>query len=206
MGAFRDITGQRFGRLTVQEMSPSKSNGQIMWVCRCDCGNIITVLGNDLKRGHTKSCGCFRKESTRTQNTKHGFRHTRIYKAWMNMKARCYILSSKDYKNYGGRGIAVCDEWRNDFKTFYDWSMANGYRDNLTIDRIDTNGGYCPENCRWVTLKTQANNTRRNHFVEYKGKRHTLSEWSEITGIKAGTLWYRVTHGWTAEKALEVKP
>lgn len=200
-----DLTGKRFGRLVVQKRSSNSKGGKPMWVCHCDCGNFVIVLGNDLNRGHTKSCGCFRKDSARDKNIKHGYRYTRIYKSWLNMKTRCYNIHSKDFKNYGSRGIKVCDEWLNDFQSFYDWALANGYKDDLSIDRIDANGNYEPSNCRWANAKKQANNKTKNHYVVCNGEKHTISEWAEITGIKAGTLWYRITHGWSPEKALEVQ-
>lgn len=117
------------------------------------------------------------------------------------MKDRCYREGSSAYEHYGGRGISVCNEWQHSFEAFRDWALANGYRDDLTIDRKDVNGDYCPENCRWATLKEQGNNKRYNHLVEYKGETHTLSEWSEITGIQCGTLYYRLKV-WSVEDAL----
>ena len=118
------------------------------------------------------------------------------------MRERCYDKNSKPFKNYGGRGISICDEWKNDFAAFRDWALANGYREDLSIDRIDVNGNYCPENCRWVSLEDQQKNKRNVPLFTYSGKTHTLPEWSEITGIKYGTLWARIKNGWSIEKAL----
>lgn len=131
----------------------------------------------------------------------HGHRHTRLYNIWSGLKARCNRKSNPDYKLYGKRGIRVCDEW-NDFTEFYAWAMSNGYGETLTIDRIDTDGDYCPSNCRWVTWKTQANNKRNNHMITFCRKRATLQQWADTVGIKANTLLYRLRRGWSVERAL----
>lgn len=202
---FIDLTGQKFNKLLVLEYVYTK-NGQIYWKCKCDCGNIKNIAGSHLRTGHTKSCGCLKKEiiKKRTeQQTKHGLRHTRIYETWVNMKTRCLNKNNKNYSNYGARGIKVCNEWKDDFMTFYNWAMKNGYTDDLTIDRIDVNGNYEPNNCRWVTMEKQNNNRRNNHVVLYKGESKTLEEWSKILPINIGSsvLRYRVTHDWDIEKA-----
>lgn len=182
-----DLSGQRFGRLQViQKLENSR------WLCKCDCGNETTTTTNSLRRGETRSCGCLHKEVVSTTMKKHGKTNTRLHRIWRHIKYRCFNESSKAYKNYGGRGITVCDEWVNDFQAFYDWAMKNGYSDNLTIDRIDNDGDYSPENCRWATYKMQANNKRNNHLIKQNGETHTLTEWSEIIGINRGTLSSRV--------------
>lgn len=135
--------------------------------------------------------------------TIHGMKKTRIYKSWERIKRRCN--NPKTYKNYGGRGIKVCDEWSKDFMAFYEWAMANGYRDDLTIDRIDVNGNYEPNNCRWVTMKEQENNRRNNHHITYNGETHTIAEWGDILNIPYKVLLQRITtYKWSIEKAFNI--
>lgn len=201
MGAFIDLTGKKYGRLTVIERTQNKGK-ETMWICLCDCGNKIVVQGNNLKSGHSKSCGCYNSEATANRNYKHGKRHTRLYTIWSGMRRRCYEVTNPKYKDYGGRGIVVCEEWKDDFNNFYLWSMSHGYKDNLTIDRIDVNGNYEPSNCRWATNKEQANNRRSNKLYSYKGKTQNISQWANEFKIPYHKLHERLKKGWNIDKAL----
>ena len=202
MGKFEDLTGQKFGRLTVIDRAEKYKDGHAMWLCRCECGNEKAILEKCLKNGKTKSCGCLRTEMLINRLTTHGLRHTRIYNIWMGIKQRCYNSKRKGFGIYGERGITMCDEWKNDFMSFYNWSMQNGYQDDLTIDRIDVNGNYEPFNCRWATVIEQANNMRTNRFLTYNDETHTMAEWGKILNISDCTLYSRLKRGWSVEKTL----
>lgn len=142
----------------------------------------------------------------RNQNhLKHGLSHTRIDNIYKAMISRCYYKKNNRYERYGGRGITVCSEWKNDKIKFFEWAFSNGYSNELTLDRIDVNKGYCPENCRWVSYKKQANNKSSNRFINVNGVSHTIAEWSDITGISIGTIWARLQRGWSEKRAVEEK-
>ncbi len=198
-----DLTGQRFGRLVVVERVENSADGRARWLCRCDCGQSKTVLGEHLKKGRTKSCGCAKSESSSKRFKKHGGRNSKLYRIWSNMKDRCNNPDCKVYSDYGGRGIKVCKEWIDDFSAFQKWALANGYKEGLTIDRKDNDKGYSPDNCRWTDRKIQGNNKRNCRYITYKGQRKTVAEWSDITGIPHDTLLYRLNHGWETERILK---
>lgn len=206
MAKLIDLTGQRFGRLVVVCRAGSDSKKNAVWRCRCDCGTEKIINGSSLRNGRTKSCGCYndeiRADGCRKRAT-HGMKGTRLYKTWQNMKSRCYREKDISYPNYGGRGIKVCDEWLHSFEAFRDWALANGYRDNLTIDRKNPNGNYEPSNCRWQNSKQQANNRRSNKYLVCDGKRLTYAEWADLYGITERTISRRIAAGWDAERAIK---
>lgn len=197
-----DLSGQRFGRLTVIQRVGTTKHGHPTWLCKCDCGKEHVVVGNDLKSGDTTSCGCYGHEVRVKQLTIHGGKGTRLYRTWQSMKRRCCNPNAAFYKDYGGRGIKVCKEWLHDFEAFHNWAINNGYTDELTIDRIDENGDYCPGNCRWATQKQQANNKRNTVRLTWNGETKTLGEWSELVGIPKATIKNRIKLGWSIERAL----
>lgn len=216
MPPFKDITGQRFGRLTAIKVVGRNSHGQILWECKCDCGAIRNVVTRNLVSGGSKSCGCLQKEKARAsmtflheagiakppKKTTHGESKTCLYKRWVAMKQRCENVKDNNYPYYGMKGIKVCEEWRNSYLSFREWSMKNGYVEGLTIDRIDPRGDYTPSNCRWVTNKEQANNKTTNHFVTINGETHTISQWAEKVGKDYFLITNRIYNGWDEEKAI----
>lgn len=189
--------GDRYGHLSViSEVESQRIGGQIkrMIKCQCDCGNITILELGKLQSGHTISCGCYRQTANRERSQTHGLTHSRIFNIWSSMRQRCCNSNRPGYKHYGGRGIKVCEEW-NVFETFYEWAIKNGYDESLTLDRIDTNGNYEPNNCRWTTWKVQQNNRRNNRLVEINGVVRTLQQWADISGIRQSTILCRLNRG-----------
>lgn len=207
MGKFIDRTGQKFGRLTLLKRVENNKFNQVQWRCKCDCGKEVIVKSYSLTTGQTKSCGCLKKEQDYINiiKIKHNMINTRLYNIWKHMKNRCYNSNNKRHKFYFDKGITVCDEWKNDFMNFYNWAIKNGYKDNLTIDRINNNGNYEPSNCRWATITEQNNNQSKNIKIKYKNKIYTLNELSEKYNIKKNTLYSRIKRNWSIERALNEK-
>ena len=204
-----DITGQRFGKLFVIERKspPTKKDTRAHWLCRCDCGNFAIVSGKNLRNGNTKSCGCVQKEKLRIRNyqsAKHHGRNERLYCVWRSMIGRCKDKNHRSYKDYGGRGIKVCNEWLS-YSGFREWALKTGYdpsakKIEVTIDRIDNDKDYCPENCRWINMLAQENNKRNNAIYEHNGEKHTIAEWARILGMKDSVFRSRVYHGWDFDR------
>lgn len=215
MSVMVDYTGKRFGYLTVvKRLENAKSDNstytETKWLCKCDCGKFVVRRKNDLIREHKNplSCGCVKRHT----KAKHGYSHTKIHNKWLAMKDRCYCKNDLQYKNYGGRGIKVCDEWlgKDGAKNFIEWALANGWNAaesrKLTIDRIDVNGDYCPDNCRLVDNKVQQNNKTTNVFVTYNGETMTLKQLCDKHGKKYNTVYGRYKKGWSIEKCLFTEP
>jgi hypothetical protein len=193
-GHVKDLVGQHFGKLTV--ISFSHMNRIQHWNCMCDCGKECIVNINNLKNGTTKSCGCFQQES----RIDHGLSKHPLNPVWRNARSRCNNPKDKAYKHYGGRGIVFCDEW-SEFKVFYDWAIAHEYKEGLELDRIDNDGDYCPENCRWATRKQQCNNTRSNRLLTFNGITKNYTQWSKEQDVKVTTAYARISRGKTPEQA-----
>ena len=201
-----DLVGQKFGKLTVIKKDEIKTikGKYTYWVCECECGSVKSIYQGSLRNGKTTSCGCYGKKQRLKAKTKHGLSHTRIKRIYHNMLSRCYNPKTPKFKNHGGRGIKVCDEWlgENGFINFVNWAMSNGYDEELTLDRIDNDGDYSPDNCRWADEETQHKNRRITLYIEYNGEKKTVQEWSKELGISENTIYYRYYHGYTPEEIL----
>lgn len=204
----KDLTGQRFGRLVVIEEVKKRKNGRILWKCNCDCGNTKEIYGNALLRGSTKSCGCLHTEIVSERFRKYDKDTTNLRNVLQSMKQRCLNPNNTDYYLYGGRGITICNEWLDKnigMENFVNWSIKNGYKPGLSIDRIDNDKGYSPDNCRWVDSIAQGRNKRTNHIITFKGETHCLSEWAELMGLPYSVLKNRINrYGWNIEEALTI--
>lgn len=202
MSALIDITGAKYGMLTVICRAENAPKGIARWKCRCDCGNIVIVRGGNLKNGSVKSCGCLKGISNKSRSI-HGMSNTRLYQSWVNMKRRCYCDTHFAFKNYGARGIKVCDKWKNSFESFAEWSLSNGYSDDLTIERIDNDGDYEPTNCKWISLGEQADNRRSCWKITYRNETHNLSEWCKIFKKDYALVYNRIyKNKWNFERAM----
>ena len=202
MGRLVDLTGQKFGRLTVIKRAENVKK-KTMWRCVCECGNEKIVEARSLKIGETRSCGCLHRDTIKITSATHGLSNTPLYRVYRHIKSRCYNKNDKSYKDYGGRGIGICEEWLEDFAKFYQWSLENGYQKGLEIDRIDNDKDYSPDNCRWTNRTVQANNRRTNRHLTCRGKTLTVAEWSRISGVSQSLIWTRVYKlGWSVEDAI----
>lgn len=200
-----NLTGKKFNKLTVVEFSHKQGN-RIYWKCLCNCGNEYTTRADSLKSGHAKSCGCHKRESLKNcpRHIIHGERNSRLYRIWTEIFTRCNNTRNANYKNYGARGITICDEWK-DFQTFYDWAISNGYSDGLTVDRIDNDKGYSPDNCRWATIKEQCNNRRTNRVYELNGEKLNIAQIAEKYNLDYQLIWGRLRKGWSIQRAIQPK-
>ena len=201
---YKDLTGMKFGEWNVISRGHTDKSKKIHWLCECSCGNRSEVSANSLLSGNSTKCiECSAKEKAK-KCIKHGKSKDRIYNIYRGMKSRCLNKNNYSYSHYGERGIKVCDEWLGEtgFKNFYDWAMNHGYSDELSIDRINVDGNYDPNNCRWATKDEQQCNKTNSILIEYKGEKKTVAEWAKIYGINYYTLLSRIKSNWDIEKAL----
>ena len=197
----KDISNQRFGRLIAKHPVDSK-DGNLLWLCHCDCTSVVVISGKLLRNGNTKSCGCLHsKMERRLRATTHGLTRTTEYRSWVNMIGRCRNSKRPDFSYYGGRGIIVCKQWLTDFETFYA-DMGPKPSKSHSIERRDNNGSYSPENCYWGTKTQQARNTRSNRFLTFNGITKCLAEWEDKLNLPHGILRKRIKRGWPVERAL----
>lgn len=191
VAALDDLTGRTFGRLTVLRRDTSHPIGaSVYWIGQCSCGKVVSVSADQLRKGETKSCGCYHREvMAKWCNNEDAKYLTHV--TLSSIQQRCENPRHKSYDRYGGRGITICDEWRKDPESFVRWALENGFRKGLTIDRIDTNKGYSPDNCRWITFKEQANNRSNNRLITVFDTTHTISEWADIINMDPQDLWQR---------------
>ena len=207
---YKNRTGLIYGRLTAIKYLYTDKRRKAVWLCKCKCGNIVEVSSDKLTTGNTKSCGCLHSDLGKERIKQLVYSNTKYKKPYEKqimiifnqMKTRCYNKKCKAYKNYGGRGIKISDKWLKKPSNFYNWAINNGYKENLSIDRINVNGNYEPQNCRWITNLQQQNNKRNNKYIEFNGEKKTYSEWSRILNIPTATISDRVRRGFTVEKIL----
>jgi len=209
----RDVTGEIFGRLTAVRYEYTDKNNHRKWLFSCACGNSAVLPLGRVVTGNTKSCGCLRTEKLKERahilyqaahnaQVTHGMSRTRVYRIWKAMKGRCYNPNLPGYNYYGGRGIHVCKEWRYNAQAFIEWALSHGYSNKLEIDRIDNDGPYSPENCRWATRQQQVNNFSRNRRITYNGKTMTCAEWDRELGFPESTVANRISDGFSEIEAV----
>lgn len=202
MNKFKDLTNLKFDKWKVSHRVENGKNGSARWHCICECGKEKEIYTSSLTSGKSKSCGCSNYKNLKITQPTHGMTGTKIYEAWTHLRSRCKNSKDKNYKNYGGRGITVCKEW-NKFENFQEWSNKHGFKDGLSIDRIDNNGNYEPSNCRWTTSKVQQNNTRHNRKLTIKGETKNFLEWCRFIKIDPKTMYYRLKNNWSDERLLK---
>ena len=197
-----EIVGKRYGKLVVLAIDTykDKSNHKYL-LCQCDCGNQKKIAMNHIRSGASRSCGCGVVESTIKRNTTHNGTHSRLFNIWNGIKRRCFNRNDSRFKYYGGRGITLAPEWE-DFSAFQKWSFAHGYSDSLTIERIDVNGNYCPENCKWIPFEEQARNKTNNRRITINGETHLISEWCKAANVSTTQVYWRLRQGWNIQDAL----
>ena len=197
-----DLTGHKYGKLTVLRIDTDIPGKKKKWLCKCECGNETIVSGSNLRNGHTKSCLKCGYESTKKAITKHGQSHTKLFYVWNSMKSRCENQKNKSYKDYGAKGISVCEEW-HDSVNFFEWALRNGYKEGLEIDRIDVNGNYEPSNCRWINRLENANNKTNNKYISHNGETKTLAEWSRFYDVNYKNLSRLLIKGYSMNDAIK---
>ena len=208
MGISKDLSGQRFGRLVAISAEKDSEGRRYIWTCKCDCGNYTKAGVSALLRGNKRSCGCLQKDALMNRNMRHGYSKERLYRVWKGMRSRCNNPNHTSYAKYGGRGIKVCDEWNSDYLAFREWAVLNGYDEEAeygecTLDRIDVDLGYTPDNCRWVSESSQANNKSDNRLITLNGETKNIATWAGELGIDSGVIYARLNNlGWSEEKAL----
>lgn len=192
-----DLTGQKFGRLTVIAFAGNSKSRQYLWSCKCDCGNQenVIVSAANLRSGKTKSCGCLQKERASISNKTHGETKTKLFMVWSDMRHRCNNPNHRAYKWYGGKGVKVCEEWNNDYITFKTWALENGYKEGLTIDRVDADKNYCPENCCWATRREQSSHISSCRFFEFMGKKYYVRQFCREMRVSRYTFYKYTTNG-----------
>lgn len=194
---YEDLSGRKFGKLTVIEYAGESKHQKAQWECLCECGNTKIVIAGNLKNRKTKSCGCIHKEQLSRIRKKHGETGSRLYTTWRGMKDRCSNPNNRDFKNYGGRGIEVTKCWFDDFEVFSKWAKETNYNDNLTLERKDPNGNYEPDNCEWIPMSEQSKNRRSNHYITINGETNTIADWSRLSGVDRNTIRRRSERGIT---------